>query len=49
MLMNASAALVAGDEVVTLAQGIALAREAIDNGKALQKLEELVKFSQNPS
>ena len=49
VLMNASAALVAGDEVVTLAQGIALAREAIDNGKALQKLEELVKFSQNPS
>jgi anthranilate phosphoribosyltransferase len=48
VLMNASAALVAGDKVATLGQGIALARKAIDNGKALQKIEELVKFSQNP-
>ena len=49
VLMNAAAALVAGDKVATFGQGIALAREAIDNGKALQKVEELVKFSHNPS
>jgi anthranilate phosphoribosyltransferase len=48
VLMNAAAALVAGDKVATLAQGIALAREAIDNGKALRKVEEFVKFSHNP-
>ena len=46
--MNAAAALVAGDKVATLGQGIALAGEAIDTGKALQKVEELVKFSHNP-
>ncbi len=48
VLMNAAAALVAGDKVATLGQGIALASEELDNGKALQKVEELVKFSQNP-
>jgi anthranilate phosphoribosyltransferase len=48
VLMNASAALVAGDKVATLRPGIAMANEAIDNGKALQKVEELVKFSHNP-
>jgi len=48
VLMNASAALVAGDKVATFKQGIALAGEAIDNGQALQKIEELVKFSHNP-
>ena len=47
--MNAAAALLAGDKVTTLGQGIALAEQAIDNGKALQKVEELVKFSHNPS
>lgn len=49
VLMNAAAALVAGDKVATLGQGIALAGKAIDNGEALQKVEELVKFSHNPS
>ena len=38
----------AGDKVATFKQGIALADTAIDNGKALQKVEELVKFSHNP-
>ena len=48
VLMNAAAALVAGDKVATLGQGIVLASEAIDTRKALQKVEELVKFSHNP-
>lgn len=48
VLMNASAALMAGDKVTTLKQGIIMAGQAIDNGNALQKLEELVKFNHNP-
>jgi anthranilate phosphoribosyltransferase len=48
VLMNTAAALMAGDKVATFKQGIALAGAAIDNGKALQKVEELVKFSHNP-
>ncbi len=47
VLMNAAAALTAGDKVATIGQGIALANNAIDNGTALHKIEELVKFSQN--
>ena len=49
VLMNAAAALMAGDKVATFGQGIALADAAIDNGKALQKVEELVRFSHNPA
>jgi len=49
VLMNAAAALLAGDKVATLGQGITLAEQAIDNGKALQKVEELISFSHNPS
>jgi anthranilate phosphoribosyltransferase len=48
VLMNASAALVAGDKVATLKQGIALASEAIDSGKAFLKMEDFIKFSRNP-
>ena len=45
--MNTAAALTAGDKVATMGQGIALANIAIDNGTALHKVEELVKFSQS--
>ncbi|MFC1940094.1 anthranilate phosphoribosyltransferase [Chloroflexota bacterium] len=45
VLLNAAAALVAGDKVATLQQGVELAKEVIDNGKALKKLEELIEFS----
>ena len=48
VLMNSAAALMAGDKVTNFDQGIALAATAIDNGKALQKVEELVRFSHNP-
>jgi len=47
VLINAAAVLLAGDRVATLEQGIALAREVIDGGLALAKLERLVEFSQS--
>jgi len=47
VLMNTAAALVAGDRVETLGQGAALAKEVIDGGHALAKLEQLIEFSQS--
>ena len=46
VLMNAAAVLMAGDKVKTLKEGISLSEEAIDSGRALEKLEQLAKFSQ---
>jgi len=47
VLMNAAAALLAGDRVETLKQGAALAKEVVDDGHALAKLEQLIEFSQS--
>jgi len=47
VLMNAAAALVAGDRAETLQQGVDLAGEALDSGQALSKLEQLIEFSQS--
>ena len=47
VLMNAAAVLLAGEKVRTLQQGISLAKEVIDSGQALTKLEQLIKFSQS--
>jgi len=47
VLMNAAAALLAGDRVNTLQEGVDLAREVIDSGHALAKLEQLIEFSQS--
>lgn len=47
VLMNAAAALLAGDRVATIQQGLALAGEVIDDGSALAKLEQLTEFSQS--
>ena len=47
VLMNAAAALVVGDGSPSLQQGVALAREVIDSGHALAKLEQLIEFSQS--
>ena len=44
--LNAGAALYAADQAVTVRSGVALAREAISSGAALQKMEELANFSQ---
>ena len=49
VLMNSAAVLLAGDKVKTLKQGVSLAEEAIDSGRALAKLEQLAKFSHSLS
>lgn len=46
VLMNAAAALLVGDKVDTVRQGVAMAGEIIDSGRATAKLEHLIKFSQ---
>ncbi|MBM2825806.1 MAG: anthranilate phosphoribosyltransferase, partial [Dehalococcoidales bacterium] len=46
VLMNTAAALMAGDRVASLQKGIDLAREALDNGRALSKLEQFIAVSQ---
>jgi len=47
VLMNASAALVAGGKARDLKEGVALASQSIDSGAATAKLEALVKRSQS--
>ena len=47
VIMNAGAVLLAGDRVATLGEGVALAKEVIDGGHALAKLEQLIEFSQS--
>ena len=47
VLMNAAAVILAGDRAGTLQQGVALAKEAVDSGRALAKLEQLIEFSQS--
>ena len=46
MLLNASAALAAGNAVDNLKQGIMAASESIDSGKAMGKLRALAELSQ---
>jgi anthranilate phosphoribosyltransferase len=47
VLMNAAAAIVAGDKARGLPEGARFAAEAIDSGRALDKLEQLLKVSQS--
>ncbi len=47
VLVNAAAALVVGDRAASLEQGVGLAREVIDSGRALAKLEQLIELSQS--
>ena len=47
VVMNAAAALVAGNRASDLKEGALLAEEAIDTGHARRKLEGLVKLSQS--
>ncbi|MDO8673509.1 MAG: anthranilate phosphoribosyltransferase [Dehalococcoidia bacterium] len=46
VLLNAAAALVAGDRVSSLQEGVKLAGDVIDRGLALQKLAALAELSQ---
>jgi anthranilate phosphoribosyltransferase len=47
VLINTAAALVSGDLAKNLEQGCSIAAEAIDSGKALEKLEGLIQISQS--
>ncbi|MFH0769417.1 MAG: anthranilate phosphoribosyltransferase [Chloroflexota bacterium] len=47
VLMNAAAALVAGDRTSSLQEGFDLAGEILDSGRALAKLDQLIKFTQS--
>lgn len=49
VLLNAGAALCAGGRAATIKEGIVMAAESIDSGKAYHVLEELVKISNEPS
>jgi anthranilate phosphoribosyltransferase len=46
VLMNAAAALLAAGKAADLAEGVSLARESIDSGRALSALDSLVAVSQ---
>ncbi len=46
VLLNAGTALMAADRAADIIAGIAMARECIASGAALDKLEQLVRFSQ---
>ncbi|TMC58183.1 MAG: anthranilate phosphoribosyltransferase [Chloroflexi bacterium] len=45
VLLNASAALVAADAASDLADGLRLAGDTLDAGKAMQKLDELIEYT----
>jgi len=45
ILLNAAGAIAAGGHASDLAEGYALAREALDSGAAAERLEKLVRFS----
>ena len=45
VLLNAAGAIAAGGHAADLAEGIALAREALDSGAAAARLDELIAFS----
>ncbi|MFC2065513.1 anthranilate phosphoribosyltransferase [Chloroflexota bacterium] len=47
VVMNAAAALVAGNRASDLKEGALLAEEAIDRGRARKKLDEMIKLSQS--
>ncbi len=49
VVMNAAAALVAGDQASDLKEGARLGEEVIDSGQALEKLDGLVRLSQSLS
>lgn len=48
VLMNAGAALYIGGKAETMKEGVRLAAELIDSGKALKTLQELIRISNEP-
>jgi len=49
VIMNAAAALVAGNKASDLKEGACIAEKTIDSGQALAKLDELIEFSHSLS
>jgi anthranilate phosphoribosyltransferase len=47
VIMNAAAALVAGNQASDLKEGASIAEKTIDSGQALAKLDELIKLSRS--
>ncbi len=47
VLLNAGAAVMAARQVESIADGIEVARDSIDSGKALDKLDQLIEYSQS--
>ena len=45
-MLNSGAALVAGDMVATLSEGIEMAKGSIHDGKATEKLEAMIALTQ---
>ena len=45
MVLNAGAALYLGGKADSIKDGVRLAEEIIDSGKAKKKLEDFIKFS----
>lgn len=45
VVLNAAAAIVVGEKADDFAQGVELAKEAIESGKAFEKLEKLIEMS----
>jgi len=45
VLLNAAAALVASNKVIDLSEGVSAAASSIDSGRAMQKLESLIEFT----
>jgi anthranilate phosphoribosyltransferase len=46
VLLNAGAGLVAADAAADIGEGIPMAADAIDSGRAMKKLEDLIQFTQ---
>jgi anthranilate phosphoribosyltransferase len=47
VLLNAAAGLVAAEKAADFEQGLDLAAETIDRGRALDKLDQLIRLSQS--
>ena len=45
VLLNAGAALYTIGKAATMKEGVELARQAIDSGKALEKLDEFIQYT----
>jgi anthranilate phosphoribosyltransferase len=45
VLLNAAAVFAAAEKVLNLRDGVEMARESVDSGRAMKKLEEMIRFS----